>query len=88
MRRSSTPTPIARAFEAATRLAAANSAEFAAIARMAASVDTLDGFLREMRHRFPEMASRTPLPAAAKAKADPNPSSLADPGLRRAEARR
>ena len=53
------------AFEAATRLAATNSAEFATIARMAASVDTLDGFLREMRHRFPEMASRTPLPQAA-----------------------
>ena len=78
------------AFEAATRLAAANSAEFATIASMAASVDTLDGFLREMRHRFPEMASRTPLPAAAKAKADPNPTGSlpAIKGLRRAEAKR
>jgi hypothetical protein len=78
------------AFEAATRLAAANSAEFAAIARMAASVDTLDGFLREMRHRFPEMASRAPLPAAAKAKPDPNPTGSLPviKGLRRAEVKR
>ncbi len=44
---------------------------------MAASVDTLDGFLREMRHRFPEMASRAPLPHAAKAKPDPNADRLA-----------
>ena len=79
------------AFEAATRLAAANSAEFATIAKMAASVDTLDGFLREMRHRFPEMASRAPLPNdAARAKADPTTTSSlpAIKGLRRAEARR
>jgi hypothetical protein len=79
------------AFEAATRLAATNSAEFAAIARMAASVDTLDGFLREMRNRFPEMASRTPLPhAAARDKADPTTTSSLPviQGLRRADAKR
>jgi hypothetical protein len=77
------------AFDAATRLAASNSAEFATIARMAASVDTLDGFLREMRHRFPEMASRAPLPQAA-SRPDPNTtSSLPEiKGLRRVEARR
>jgi hypothetical protein len=78
------------AFEAATKLAASNSAEFATIARMAASVDTLDGFLREMKQRFPEMASRAPLPQAAQAKADPvTTNSLPQiQGLRRAEARR
>ena len=55
---------------------------------MAASVDTLDGFLREMRHRFPEMASRAPLPQRRHAKADPSPTSSlpAIQGLRRAEA--
>jgi predicted negative regulator of RcsB-dependent stress response len=76
-------------FEAATKLAATNSAEFATIARMAASVDTLDGFLREMRHRFPEMASRAPLPQTL-AKPDPNPTGSlpAIKGLRRVEARR
>jgi hypothetical protein len=78
------------AFEAATRLAATNSAEFATIARMAASVDTLDGFLREMKQRFPEMASRAMLPAAAAAKVDPNPTGSLPQiqGLRRVEARR
>lgn len=77
------------AFEAATRLAATNSAEFATIARMAASVDTLDGFLREMRLRFPEMASRAPLPSTA-AKADPNPTGSLPQiqGLRRADGKR
>lgn len=78
------------AFEAATKLAATNSAEFATIAKMAASVDTLDGFLREMRHRFPDMASRTPLPNAAAARPDPTTTSSlpAIKGLRRVEARR
>ncbi len=42
------------AFDTASKPAAANSAEFAAIAKMAASVDTLDGFLREMKARFPD----------------------------------
>jgi hypothetical protein len=50
------------AFETASQPAAANSAEFGAIAKMAASVDTLDGFLREMRTRFPDAVARAPLP--------------------------
>lgn len=77
------------AFDTATKLAAANSAEFAAIAKMAASVDTLDGFLREMRHRFPEMASRAPLPVAT-SKPDPMPTGSLPviQGTRRADARR
>ena len=50
------------AFETASRPAATNSAEFAAIARLAASVDTLDGFLREMKARFPDAVARAPLP--------------------------
>jgi hypothetical protein len=29
---------------------------------MAASVDTLDGFLREMKMRFPDATARAPLP--------------------------
>jgi len=59
------------AFETASQLAPSNSAEFEKIAKMAASVDTLDGFLREMKARWPEMSSRAPLPVSAKA--DPNP---------------
>ena len=33
----------------------ANSAEFREVARTIASVDTLDGFLRDMRARYPEI---------------------------------
>jgi hypothetical protein len=58
------------AFETASKPAASNSAEFALIAKMAASVDTLDGFLREMRTRFPDATARAPLPPET-AKADP-----------------
>ncbi|MEH2532930.1 putative negative regulator of RcsB-dependent stress response [Bradyrhizobium sp. AZCC 1588] len=49
------------AFETASKPAASNSAEFALIAKMAASVDTLDGFIREMRIRFPDATARAPL---------------------------
>lgn len=59
------------AFDAATKPATSNSSEFIAIARMAASVNTLDGFVREMKTRFPEVASRQPLPDEPKV--DPNP---------------
>jgi tetratricopeptide (TPR) repeat protein len=58
------------AFETASKPAAANSAEFAKIARMAASVDTLEGFLREMRTRFPDATARAPLPTET-AKGEP-----------------
>jgi len=50
------------AFETASKPANGNNAEFAEIAKMAASVDTLDGFLREMKTRFPDMTARGPLP--------------------------
>jgi tetratricopeptide (TPR) repeat protein len=58
------------AFETASTPVSASSAEFALIARMAASVDTLDGFLREMKTRFPDATARAPLPPET-AKADP-----------------
>ena len=58
------------AFETASKPANGNSAEFAVIAKMAASVDTLDGFLREMKTRFPDMTARAPLPPET-AKDDP-----------------
>jgi hypothetical protein len=59
------------AFDTASKPASDNSAEFEQIARMAAKVDTLDGFLREMKSRFPDMTGRAPPPDAAKA--DPSP---------------
>jgi hypothetical protein len=50
------------AFDIASQPANANSAEFSLIARMAASVDTLDGFIREMKLRFPDATTaRAPL---------------------------
>lgn len=55
------------AFDTASRPAASNSAEFSAIAKMAASVDTLDGFIREMKVRFPDATARVLLPPEAKA---------------------
>jgi len=58
------------AFETASKPGGANHAEFEAIAKMAASVDTLDGFLREMRARFPDGARAAALPPES-AKPDP-----------------
>ena len=49
------------AFDTASKPAGSNSAEFSEIARMAASVDTLDGFIRDMKTRFPDATARAPL---------------------------
>jgi len=77
------------AFETASQPADADTAEFAPIAKMAASVDTLDGFLREMRTRFPDATARATLPPDIP-KADPNPTgSLPEiVGLKRVQAAR
>jgi tetratricopeptide (TPR) repeat protein len=75
------------AFDVASKPAGASSSEFAAIAKMAASVDTLEGFLREMRTRFPDAATRAAAPPDS-VKADPA-STGALPrivGIKRAEA--
>jgi tetratricopeptide (TPR) repeat protein len=60
------------AFETASKPTATSSAEFGAIAKMAASVDTLDGFLREMKARFPDATAKATLPPDVQ-KADPFP---------------
>ncbi len=52
------------AFDLASKPAAASSAEFSAIAKMAASVDTLDGFIREMKVRFPDAATTARAPVS------------------------
>lgn len=59
------------AFDIASRPAAASSAEFAQIAKMAASVDTLDGFLREMKTRFPDMTTAKAVLPPTVAQPDP-----------------
>ena len=60
------------AFDTASKPASSNSAEFEQIAKMAAKVDTLSGFLREMSSRFPNMMTKAPL-SSDEAKADPSP---------------
>ena len=59
------------AFDVAGTPANGNNAEFAEIAKIAASVDTLEGFLREMKTRFPDMSARAPL-APETARTDPD----------------
>jgi tetratricopeptide (TPR) repeat protein len=77
------------AFETASKPAAVNSAEFAQIAKLAASVDTLDGFLREMKTRFPDATAKAPL-SPDMVKPDPFPTgSLPEiVGLKRVEVAR
>jgi tetratricopeptide (TPR) repeat protein len=77
------------AFEVASKPASSSSAEFAQIAKMAASVDTLDGFLREMKARFPDMTAKAPLPPETQ-RPDPFPTGAlpAIVGLKRVEAAR
>ncbi|MDB5502045.1 MAG: tetratricopeptide 4 protein [Tardiphaga sp.] len=53
------------AFDTASMPASGTNSEFAAIAKMAAAVDTLDGFLREMKVRFPESSAKAVVPGAA-----------------------
>jgi tetratricopeptide (TPR) repeat protein len=59
-------------FEIASKPVGSSGADFAQIAKMAASVDTLDGFLREMRTRYPDATARLNTPPGM-AKADPVP---------------
>jgi hypothetical protein len=74
------------AFETASKPAAASGAEFGQIAKMAASVDTLDGFLREMKARFPDATARAPLPPETKPDMAPTGSLPEIVGLKRVNA--
>lgn len=46
------------AFDAATQLSSASGGDLTRIARMAAAVDTLDGFMRDMKARFPDVLTQ------------------------------
>ncbi|WP_315831510.1 tetratricopeptide repeat protein [Bradyrhizobium prioriisuperbiae] len=61
------------AFDIASKPVAASSAEFTQIAKMAASVDTLDGFLREMKTRFGDTTMAKAVLPRAISQADPTP---------------
>ncbi|MEH2561208.1 tetratricopeptide repeat protein [Bradyrhizobium sp. AZCC 2289] len=76
------------AFDTASKPATSSSAEFAQIAKMAASVDTLDGFVREMKTRFPDATARAPLPPEARADPVPTGSLPAIVGLKQVRAAR
>jgi tetratricopeptide (TPR) repeat protein len=77
------------AFETASKPTATSSAEFAQIAKMAASVDTLDGFLREMKTRFPDATAKATLPPGVQ-NSDPFPTGSLPRiiGMTRADARK
>ena len=68
-------TPDARAFEIASAPLGTSGTEFRDIAHLAASVDTLEAFLRDMKTRYPEAS---PLPPVAPA--ENAPVSLGVPG--------
>jgi hypothetical protein len=50
------------AFEVASKPVGSSGADFAEIAKMAASVDTLEGFLRDMKMRYPDATARAIMP--------------------------
>jgi tetratricopeptide (TPR) repeat protein len=75
------------AFEIASKPVGSTSADFAAIAKMAASVDTLEGFLREMKTRYPDATARAIMPSGTpKADSAPTGSLPAIVGTRQARA--
>ena len=71
--------PDGRAFDVVTGGLGSNSPEFREVARIVASGDTLSGFLRDLKARYPEMhglmpeAAAAPAPVAPKTKADAEP---------------
>jgi len=69
-------TPDARAFEIVSAPLGTSGAEFREVAHAAASVDTLEGFLRDMQARFPD-ASALPPPASPTAPAAAAPAAAA-----------
>lgn len=74
---------------AASKPASGNNADFAQIAKMAASVDTLDGFLRDMKVRFPDSSAKAILPPGTE-QADTSPTGTLPTivGLKRVDAAR
>src|SRR6185503_20030698 len=66
--------PDRRAFEVVTAPFNTNAPEFGDIARVVAATDTLEGFLRDIRARFPETTGPGPAPTAQPARpAQPAP---------------
>jgi hypothetical protein len=53
------------AFDIASKPGSSDTAALESVAKRAATIDTLDGFLREMRKRFPDTVARMKAPSAA-----------------------
>jgi tetratricopeptide (TPR) repeat protein len=68
--------PDRRSFEVLSAPNSTDTTEFREIARAVAAVDTLDGFLRDLRARYPETGSFTPVDAR---RPPPGPQSQARP---------
>jgi len=76
------------AFDVASKPAAVNSGEFSTIAKMAASVDTLDGFIRDMKTRFPDATARATMPPGVQSDPVSTGSLPAIVGVKQADATR
>jgi hypothetical protein len=75
------------AFEIAGQPVGSSGADFAQIAKMAASVDTLEGFLRDMKTRYPDATAHAKLaPGMVKADTTPTGSLPVIVGTRQAQA--
>ncbi len=72
------------AFETAAKPVGSSGADFAQIAKMAASVDTLEGFLRDMRARYQDATMRANVSGMSKADPAPTGSLPAIVGTRQA----
>jgi tetratricopeptide (TPR) repeat protein len=73
--------PDRRAFEVLTSPTGADTAEFREIAHTVAAVDTLDAFLRDLRARYPETGSFTPIDARKTPPAAQSRASVAAPRM-------
>jgi tetratricopeptide (TPR) repeat protein len=69
--------PDRRTFDVITEPVDSSGADFRAAAHAVAAVDTLDGFLRDLRTRYPETGALPPNPAPAKP--DPGPTGSIPP---------
>jgi hypothetical protein len=71
--------PDRRAFDVVTTPFNANAPEFGEVARKVAAADTLDGFLRDIRAKFPETTGPAPAtPPQPAAPATPGPGAAAE----------
>ena len=74
--------PDRRAFEVVTAPYRGGSADFGDIAKAIAAADTLEGFLRDIRARFPETGTLPPGPMSTPAEPAPPTTGSTNPASR------